>query len=86
MHNISVELPPKEQTADISTNIALILSKYNKINSIEIADLLKKEFIKEFKEFDKIEIAKPGFLNITFKIDFWKTYIQKILKFNFKIF
>ena len=83
-HNISVELPPKEQFADISTNIALILSKHNKINPIEIANLLKEKFISEFKEFDKIEVAKPGFLNITFKIDFWKSYIQKIVKFNLK--
>ncbi len=82
--NISVELPPKDQQADISTNIAFILSKYNKINPVDIANILKKEFLNEFKEFDKIEVAKPGFLNITFKIDFWNDYIQKVVNFNLK--
>ena len=83
-YNFVVELPPKEQEADISTNIALLLAKYNKTTSNDIANLLKNEFLKEFKEFDKIEIAKQGFINITFKIDFWKHYAQKIIKSNLK--
>ena len=82
--NYSVELPPKNQIADISTNVAMLLAKHNKTEPFKIAHLIKKEFLNEFKEFDKIEIAKPGFINITFKIDFWKEYIQKIIKLNFK--
>jgi len=84
IHSLTVELPPNEQQADISTNIALLLAKHNKTTPIYIANLLKKEFLKEFREFDKIEIAKPGFINITFKMDFWKNYVQKIIKFNLK--
>ena len=83
-NNHSVELPPKEQPADISTNIAMLLAKYNKKNPLDLANLLKKEFLNTFKEFDKINIAKPGFLNISFKINFWKDYVQKIIKFNSK--
>ena len=52
----SVELPPKEQLADISTNIALLLAKYNKKKPLEIANLLKKEFLVDFREFDKIDM------------------------------
>jgi len=80
----SVELPPKEQSADISTNIAMLLAKYNKKNPLDLANLIKKEFLNIFNEFDKIVVAKPGFLNISFKIDFWKDYVNQIIKFNLK--
>jgi len=83
-HKHTVELPPKEQGADISTNIALLLAKFNKKNPLDIANVLKKEFLDEFNEFEKIDIAKPGFLNISFKINFWKEYVQEIVKFNYK--
>ena len=35
-------------------------------------------------EFKNIEIAGPGFLNISFKISFWKYHLDKIVKLNLK--
>jgi arginyl-tRNA synthetase len=83
-NNFTVELPPKDQLADISTNIAMLLAKHNRKNPIDLANLLKKDFINNFEEFEKIEIAKPGFINIKFRTDFWREYIIKIVKFNKK--
>ena len=83
-NNFTVELPPKDQLADISTNIAMLLAKHNKKNPIDLANLLKSDFLNNFEEFEKIEIAKPGFINIKFRKDFWRDYIIKIVKFNKK--
>jgi len=82
--SITIELPPKNNHADISCNAALILSKFNKKEPIVLAEVLKKNLIKNFKEFEKIDIAKPGFININFTKEFWKKYLIDILAFDKK--
>ena len=79
LKNFTVELPPKNQKADLSCNAAMILSKVNNSSPIEIANILKKQLLIKFKEFKNIEIAGPGFLNIYFDISFWKQYLIKII-------
>ena len=80
----TVELPPKNQKADISCNVALTLSKINKNSPIDLAKSLKNHLLKNFKEFDDIVIAGPGFLNISFKSLFWQKYLTKIIKLDSK--
>ena len=82
--NLTVELPPKDQKADISCNAAMILAKSNNISPIELAEVLKKNLLLNFKEFKSIEIAGPGFLNINFHLSFWKEYLTKIIKLDSK--
>ena len=57
----------KNQKADISCNAAMVLAKSNNTSPIKIAELIKKNLILNFKEFKDIEIAGPGFLNISFE-------------------
>tara|TARA_B100000029_G_scaffold406438_1_gene407072 strand:- start:8357 stop:10084 length:1728 start_codon:yes stop_codon:yes gene_type:complete len=82
--NITVELPPKNQNADLSSNASLILSKLNNCPPRELAELLKKELLNHFKEFEKIEIAGPGFINISFKKSFWKKHLNKVIELKSK--
>ena len=78
--SFTLELPPKNNEADVSCNVAMIIAKYNKKDPLEIAEILKKYFLKDFKEFKKIDIAKPGFLNIFFENNFWKNYLLNVIK------
>jgi len=80
INNLTVELPPKNNVGSISCNAAMILAKLNQKSPMDIADILKKYFLENFKEFEKIDIAKPGFLNINFTIDFWRDFISKIIE------
>ena len=82
LKNITVELPPKGHKADMSCNAAMILASLNNKKPSDFANILKKDFLENFKEFKEIDIAKPGFLNITFKVDFWKTYLLKVIQSN----
>ena len=82
LKNLTVELPPKGHKADMSCNVAMILAKFNQKTPLDLANILKKNFLENFKEFEKIDVAKPGFLNINFKIDFWKNYLFKIIQSN----
>ena len=40
--NFTVELPPKNQEADLSCNAAMILAKFNNSPPLKIADILAK--------------------------------------------
>ena len=78
--NLTVEIAPKEQSSDMSCNVAMLLSKYNNKTPIDLADKLKEHFKKDFNEFQEVKSAKPGFLNFSFKSEFWTKYIFEILK------
>ena len=82
--NFIVELPPKNQKADLSCNVAMTLAKLNKSSPVKLAEILRKHFLINFKEFKTIEIAGPGFLNICFHISFWKAYLAKVVKLDSK--
>ena len=81
---VVVELPPKNQKADISCNAALILAKINNKSPQEIAEILKENFLLNFKEFENISVAGPGFINIQFRVSFWKKILLSIIKSNTK--
>ena len=82
--NITVEISPKNQKADISCNAAMVLSKYNNTNPVKLAEIIKKNLLITFEEFKKIEISEPGFINISFQTTFWKNYLSKVISLNSK--
>ena len=84
LKSFTVELPPKNQKADISCNAAMILAKVNNISPVKLAEILKKHLLLNFAEFKSIEIAGPGFLNIYFHIFFWAEYLTKVIKLSSK--
>ena len=77
--NIQVELAPIKFDCDLSTNLAMILAKTQKKNPLSLASDLKELLLSEIKEFDKIDIAGSGFLNITLKNSSVLNTIEKIL-------
>lgn len=84
LKSFAVELPPKNQKADMSCNAAMILAKSNNIPPLKLAEIFKTYLLKDFKEFSNIEVANPGFLNIYFDISFWKKYLYQVIESNFK--
>ena len=61
--DFDVSYPP-EGLGDYSTNIAFLLAKEKKRNPKEIAADIIEKLEKNFKdEFEKIEIARDGFIN-----------------------
>ena len=61
---VVVESPPAEFNFDLSCNAGLVLGKINKISPKELANKIKDLILKDLKDFEKIEIAGPGFLNL----------------------
>ena len=79
INTFTVELPPKNQNADLSCNAAMILARANKISQIKMAEIIKDHLMLNFNEFKSIEVAGPGFLNIYFNTSFWENYLNKII-------
>ena len=64
LKGVNLEIPPAQFNFDLSCNVAMVLGKKNKINSKALAQKLKDIFLNKIKNFSKVEIAGPGFLNI----------------------
>ena len=82
LSGINVDIPPKKFKCDLSTNVAMVLSKTNNESPIKIAEKLKDIIFKDDNNIEKIEIAKPGFINIILKKEFWTSFLLNINNLN----
>ncbi len=80
LDGITTEVPPSKFNSDISTNVAMVLSKINKKSPIDIADTLAEVIKKNDPLIEDISIVKPGFINIKFKHIFWTNFVEEIIK------
>ena len=80
LDSVIVDIPPENFVGDISCNIAMIISKINKKNPLDLANLISKEIKDKFSEVDEISVVKPGFLNLKFKNSFWNSFLKEALK------
>jgi len=74
---ILVEFPKDEKLGDYSTNVALVLAKKIGKNPLEIAENIKAK-IEKLPEIEKIEIAKPGFINFYLSQKYFQDLVEKI--------
>ena len=77
-NGINAEIPPPKFDCDISTNVAMVLSKINKTSPLQLAEKLAPEIKNNDSEIETISVAKPGFINIKFKPFFWSNFIKDI--------
>ncbi len=76
---LSVELPKTEGHGDISTNVAMILAKPLSKSPMQIAEIIVAQ-LKELEYIEEVNIAAPGFINITLKTDIWHKTLARIIK------
>ena len=85
LDGITVETPPQKFDNDISTNVAMFLSKINNKSPSELSEILIEKIKKQDELIENIVFAKPGFINITFKPIFWTKFVEEIIN-NSKTF
>ena len=78
LNSINVDIPPSKFDYDISTNVAMILSKVNKKSPIDVANTLVDLIKNADDEIETISVAKPGFINIKFKSIYWNNFIKNV--------
>ena len=80
LDGITAEIPPPKFDSDISTNVAMVLSKVNKKSPIDLATFLVEEIKKNDDLIQDISVIKPGFINIKFEPIFWTNFVKEIIK------
>ena len=78
LNGINVDIPPANFDCDISSNVAMFLSKINKKSPMDLANFLINEIKKQDVLIDSINVVKPGFINIKFKSEYWNNFIKNI--------
>ena len=79
LSSINVDIPPNKFDGDLSTNVAMVLSKPNNAPPMEIAKTISKLLKENDDNIESIEIIKPGFINIKFNHNFWGEFLNKII-------
>ena len=82
LSGINVDIPPAKFNCDMSTNVAMVLSKTNNKSPVEIAELITDIIKKNDENLDNIKIEKPGFINLKFKKNFWNNFLSSIINDN----
>ena len=76
---MSLFTPKNIAHGDFSTNFALIIASELKINPNELANKITSTLLKrKDKFFDKIEVAKPGFINFTISKEVYQNLLKRI--------
>ena len=77
--SINVDIPPSQFDFDISTNVAMVLSKVNQKSPMLLAETIKNLILNDDRSILKADIIKPGFINLKFNNKFWSKFLLKIL-------
>ena len=77
----SLEFAPEGIGADFATNVALIVASRTEKSSIEIAEVISRAIQEaEPETIERIEVAKPGFINIYIAKKRWHRELDMVLK------
>jgi len=77
----SLEFAPEDISGDFATNVALIAGSRTGKPSVEIADVISGALQQLIPEtIKRIEVAKPGFINISIKEARWHRELDAILR------
>jgi len=74
----TVEVPKHENQGDFSTNMALVLAGIEKKNPREIAAQVVERLKNVQELIERVEIAGPGFVNVTIKESVWQQLLKEI--------
>lgn len=75
---LQFEKPKIADYGDLSTNIAMLLTKKLRKNPIDIANTIVEPFNNGNEFIERIEVVKPGFINIRFNRNFYLYKLKNI--------
>lgn len=78
-NKFNVEVSNNPEHGDYASNVAMVLAKLNKKKPNELALIIKKQLEKD-KKISKVDIAGPGFINITINIKLYQELIYEMLR------
>lgn len=79
LNRITVDPPKEAGHGDLATNAAMVLAKPAAKSPMAIATLML-EPLRQLENVSHVEIAGPGFINLTLKPDFWRQQLLHIVQ------
>ena len=81
LDDFSLSPPKQESFGDLSSNIALLISKQMKENPLGVAEKIKAKLLnKNIKNIDAITVTPPGFINFVIKQNFYQNNLKSIIQ------
>ncbi len=75
---INLEAPKRPEWGDVSCTVAMSLSASERRPPFEIAQIIVDHIQEREALFARVDIARPGFLNLTLKPDLWTEVLRHI--------
>jgi len=75
---VETQEPRDAAHGDIASNAAMVLAKPARMKPRDIADAIRSK-LEGTSEFSRVEVAGPGFLNITFTPAYWHAFLRTLL-------
>jgi arginyl-tRNA synthetase len=73
--------PPKDKSfGDMACNVAMLTAGRLSVKPRELAEEIKKELLAADPDLAGVEVAGPGFLNVTFAPAFWQKTVEEVLE------
>ncbi|MEC9201696.1 MAG: arginine--tRNA ligase, partial [Pseudomonadota bacterium] len=79
LSRISVEPPREASHGDMATNAAMVLGKFSELQPRDLADKIV-DLLSEDKDIAAIDIAGPGFINLSFAPSVWQGQVVNVLR------
>ncbi|WP_165078175.1 MULTISPECIES: arginine--tRNA ligase [unclassified Desulfovibrio] len=73
-----VEPPREARHGDLSTNAAMLLARAAKRNPRELGEALAGRLAALCPDIERVEVAGPGFCNVTFRPEFWRRAVTEV--------
>ncbi len=73
-----IEPPRDPRHGDLATNVAMVLAKPMGLPPRDLAAQIAEGLRSHNKDIEKVDIAGPGFINVTFSPIFWQNVILRI--------
>ncbi len=81
LEEFSLSPPKQESFGDLSSNIALLISKQIQKNPLKIAEEIKKMMLRQnINDIEDITATQPGFINFVIKPSYYQNNLKLIIK------
>ncbi len=76
----TIEPPKDKKFGDLAANLAMVLAGQAKQKPRDLSERIREHCLAASKDIQAVEIAGPGFLNVTFSPDFWRATVAETLQ------
>ncbi len=75
---LTLDLPKRPEWGDLASTVAMSLAPSERLAPYDVAQIILDNIVRREALFDRVEIAKPGFLNMTVRRDLWLEVLAEI--------